>query len=249
MSRTTPSHPARPSAHRSRVVAAAVVAGVLLALVLPAAAASAAAYRYWGYFTLSSGTWQFATEGQDQTKPADGSIEGWRFAVGDEGDTRMPRATPSFEDLCAATEASAGKKRVGVVIDYGRTADTADGTEPPAAKGECALVDETATGSQVLAAVASVRSDKGLVCAVDQFPDTGCGDPVKTVTAEAKAADTPVELVLPSTEKASDTAAASSPTSEDSSSARTGTLIAVVVVVLLALGIAVLLLVRRRRTA
>ena len=140
MSRTTP------LTTRRRVAAFGVLAGLVLALVLPAAAASAAAYRYWGYFTLSGTSWQFAPKGPDQTQPADGAIEGWRFAVGDEGDTRTPRATPSFDDLCGTTKAESGKKRVGVVIDYGRPADTADGTKPPKPRGDCALVPTSCLG-------------------------------------------------------------------------------------------------------
>ena len=46
----------------------------------------------------------------------------------------------------------------------------------------------------MLAAVAGVRAEKGLVCAVDSRPATGCGGEVKEVSPEAKAADTPVQL-------------------------------------------------------
>ena len=236
MTRTTPKT-------RHRVAVLGVLAGLLLALVLPAAAASAAAYRYWGYFTLSGGTWQFATKGPAQTQPADGSVEGYRFAVGAAGDTRTPRATPSFADLCAQTTGQSGKKRVGVVLDYGRAADSADGSTPPKPKGACALLATNATGAQVLAAVASVRAEKGLVCGIDDYPATGCGDPVKTVSAAAKAPDQPVQLAMPTSEKSS----AATPASSDSASSHTGTWIAIALVVLLALGIAITLL-RRRRT-
>jgi len=238
MSRTIP----HPNA-RHRVAVLGVLAGLLLALVLPAAAASAAAYRYWGYYTLSGSSWQFATKGPGQTTPADGSVEGYRFAVGAEGDTRMPRATPTFGDLCGSTKAQSGKKRVGVVLDYGRTADSANGT-PPKPKGACALVATNATGAEVLAAVASVRADKGLVCAIDGYPSTGCGEAVKTVSAAAKAPDQPVQLTMPTSDKSS----AATSSSTDSQGSHTGTWIAIAVVVLLALAIAITLLRRRRIT-
>ena len=140
-----------------RLGALAVLLGLVVAVLLPAAA-DAAAYRYWGYYQLSGSAWQFASTGPAQTTPADGSVEGWRFAVGTEDDTRFPRATPSFEDLCGDTAAKSGSKRVAVVIDYGRPADTSDNRKPPAPVGKCAVVATAATGLEVLSKVAEVRS-------------------------------------------------------------------------------------------
>src|SRR3954453_4735022 len=77
----------------ARLCGVALLLGVAAALLLPSGAADAAAYRYWGYYQLSGTTWQFAATGPDQTKPADGAVEGWRFAVGTEDSTRYPRAT------------------------------------------------------------------------------------------------------------------------------------------------------------
>ena len=62
-----------------RVVLAAVVAACLSALTL--APAHAAAYRYWGFYQLTGGTWAYAQKGPDQTVPKDGAVDGWRFAV------------------------------------------------------------------------------------------------------------------------------------------------------------------------
>src|SRR5690348_14339885 len=104
---------------RSSLAALSLVAAVLAALVVPAGSASAAAYRYWGYYQLSGTSWQFAPKGPDQTTPADGSVEGWRFAVAGESDTRAPRVTTTFDAVCGDTRAESGKKRVAVVIDYG----------------------------------------------------------------------------------------------------------------------------------
>jgi hypothetical protein len=188
MSRTTRPVVAVPS------LVAAVLLALVAAVVAPAAPASAAAYRYWGYFQLQDATWAFASKGPDQLTPADGAVEGWRFAVAGETDARLPRATATFADLCGDTAAQDGKKRVGVVIDYGRTADSEDGKEPPAPVGKCAVVDTKATGAEVLAAVASVRAEAGLVCGIDDQPATGCGGEVKEVSPEAKATDTPVPL-------------------------------------------------------
>ena len=215
-----------------------IVVGLVLAVMLPATA-DAAAYRYWGYFQLSGDTWQFAPKGPDQTKPADGSVEGWRYAVGEEGSTRDPRVTVTFDDICGDTKAKSGEKRVAVVIDYGRPADTEDGKQPPAPVGECAQVATTATGAEVLADVADVRTEQALVCAIDEFPATGCGGEVKKVSAAAKAPDTPVEL---KTDKAS---ASTEPESDDDGP-RTGTWIGIGVAVLAAVALGVTALLRRR---
>ena len=194
---------------RPVLAALSLVVALVAAVVVPAASASAAAYRYWGYFQLQGTSWAFATKGPEQVTPTDGSVEGWRFAVAGESDSRTPRATATFADLCGTTPAETGKKRVGVVIDYGRAADTEDGTEPPAPAGECAVVATAATGAEVLAAVAAVRAENGLVCAVDQHPAKGCGGEVKEVSAEAQAADTPVTLSTPKAAAADDPGASS----------------------------------------
>jgi hypothetical protein len=238
MTRTNPQ--TRP--RRRRIGAALTLTlGVLLAVLLPAGAADAAAYRYWGYYQLSGDTWQFATKGSDQTKPADGSVEGWRFAVDTEKATRFPRATPTFDQVCRDTEAATGKKRVAVVIDYGRAADTADNSEPPAPIARCALVPTSATGTEVLSQVAEVRAGKGLICGIDGFPADGCGEAVKTLSAATKAADTPVELTFPTHEGAGDVA-------KSGDNPHTGTYVGIGVAVLAAAAVAVAA-VRRRRGA
>ncbi|HEY7718590.1 MAG TPA: SCO2322 family protein [Pedococcus sp.] len=197
---------------RPALAALSLIAALVAAVVVPAQSASAAAYRYWGYFQLQGSSWAFASKGPEQVTPADGSVEGWRFAVAGESDSRMPRATATFADLCGTTPAETGKKRVGVVIDYGREADTEDGTQPPAPAGRCAVVASAATGAEVLASVAAVRAENGLVCAVDQHPAKGCGGEVKEVSAQAQAADTPVTLSTPKAVSEGD--AETSPTAE-----------------------------------
>jgi hypothetical protein len=227
-------------AHRTLRRAALGIAVALALTVLLPGVANAAAYRYWGYYQLSGDTWQFATKGPDQTKPADGSVEGWRYAVGSEGSSRTPRVTVTFDDICGDTKAQAGKKRVGVVIDYGRAADTEDGSTPPEPRADCASVDEAASGSEVLAAVGEVRAENGLVCAIDEEPATGCGGEVKQVSAAAKAPDQPVKL---QEEKA---AAPAEEKQEDDTPV--GTYIGIAVVVAAAAGLGVVAL-RRRQAA
>ena len=144
-----------------------------------AAPAQAAAYRYWGYFHVTKTAWTFAQTGPAQTIPVDGAVDGWRFAVADESSIRTPRATPTFAALCAGTAVKAGAKRVGLVLDFGRPADSADGAGPPAAKATCVTVPVKATGADILVAGgATLRLSKDLTCAIDGYPVTGCGDTV-----------------------------------------------------------------------
>jgi hypothetical protein len=124
--------------------------------------------------------WSFAQTGPSESQPADGSVEGWRFAVTTESSNRVPRAIPDAETLCAGVDVPDGSKAVGVVLDYGTPEDAPDGETPPAPRGACAVVPAEATGSDVLADVAEVRvGDGGFVCAVDGYPSTGCGDQVE----------------------------------------------------------------------
>ena len=192
--RSSPSRPVPLTLLRSGV------ALVLLALaaLVTAPQAQAAAYRYWGYFQLTNGSWAFAQKGPDQTVPKDGSVEGWRFAVADQSSTRTPRATPTFDELCSGTTKVSGQKLVGLVVDFGRPADSADASAtPPSPRGDCVSVPTDATGSQVLAAAGlQLRLDKGLMCGIQGWPATGCGDPVAAVPAAAKSPDTSVTLAV-----------------------------------------------------
>lgn len=222
-------------------LAAALLAAfcVLAALVLPMPQARAASsYQFWGYFQLKHGSWAFSSKGPAATHPANGSVQGWRFAVAGTGDNRHPRGVVTFERACATTPAASGKKRVAVVIDYGRTADASTGT-PPKPVARCAQVAESATGADVLAAVATVRDSKGLVCGINGWPASGCGTEVKSPTAAQKAPDTPVAIAVP----AAPHTASAAPTG----SGHTAVWVTVIVVVVLLILAALMLLARRRR--
>jgi MYXO-CTERM domain-containing protein len=242
--------PVRTGATPLRVVLSLLLAGVFAALTI--APAQAAAYRYWGFYQLTDGAWAFAQKGSDQTVPADGSVEGWRFAVGDEQSTRFPRAVLTFDELCGATPAAAGQKRVGLVVDYGRPADSADGATPPEPTASCASVPTAATSTDVLATAGKLRTEKGLVCAVAGYPATECGSEVKEVSAEAQAADTPVTIAPPAaatpTPAAVATPISAQPTAESTSS-NAGTVAAYVIAGLALLALIGYLVLRSRRRA
>ena len=238
-------------------VLATLLAAAGLAAAVPASAstpapAPASAYRVWGYFQQTEGKWQFAQTGPDASQPADGSVEGWRFATAGLNDTRTPRATVTFDEVCSGTDAQTpnaqpGSKRVAVVIDYGRTADGDGEGEPPAPRAACALVPDTATGADVLAAVATTRVDKGLVCGIDSYPATGCGDPVDPLPEAASAPDEPVQLSSAADDTTAGDAAADDDTAAADDGIGTQTWIAAgAVVLIVALGLVAL---RRRGSA
>jgi hypothetical protein len=236
-----------------RVLLVALAAACLAALTI--APAHAAAYRYWGFYQLTDGAWTFAQKGADQTVPKDGSVDGWRFAVADEASSRYPRDVLTFEQLCGTTPAVSGQKRVGLVVDFGRPADGADGATPPEPKALCAVVAADATSAVVLAVAGDVRTEKGLVCGVDGYPTSDCGGPVKEVSPEAKAADQPVTIAAPAATPAA-SASSSSPAASgtDVAAATTsgtsgGSTAAYVVAGLVLLAIVAYLLVRSRSRA
>src|SRR6476661_2836035 len=111
----------RPRPHTRRVLPLAAVAALALGL-LTAVPAQAATFQYWGYYQLTNGAWVCAQKGSGETNPADGAVEGWRWAITEESGTppRTPRVTPTFEQACAGADAQSGKKRVAVVLDFGR---------------------------------------------------------------------------------------------------------------------------------
>jgi hypothetical protein len=231
-----------------RAVLALIVAAVLGALTI--APAQAAAYRYWGFYQLQNGAWVFAQKGPAQTTPADGSVDGWRFAVGDESTSRFPRAVLTFEQVCGSTAPEAGKKRVAVVVDFGRTADSADGATPPEPKAACAVVPTAGTSTDVLKTAGDLRVEKGLVCSVSGYPATGCGDAVKQVSAEAKAPDTAINIAVPAaTSAAVATSAPADAAVQPTSGTSGGTVAAYIIAALVLIALIAYLVYRSRSRA
>jgi hypothetical protein len=233
--------------------------GVLVALLLPAlyvvagagAASAASGYKYWNYFHVEGGKYAFAQTGPADYKPRNGAVEAYRYGLSSSAKGLQPRTgatTYSFEKLCAGTKAQQGEKRVGVLVDYGTSADAAGGDTPPDPRGDCAVVPSNANGQQVLDAVSDLRVEKGLVCGIDGYPSTGCSVTVKNPPAAQAEQD--VDFKLPA--GASDSASPGTSASSDSGSSDDGgvpwTLVGVVAAVVV-IGGAALALSRRNRTA
>ena len=186
------------TSHR-RVVGVLLTALLSLSVVLAGAGPSYAedGFRYWNYSHLQGDTFEFAQTGPGDFTPKDGDVEGWRFGTSTVSTGIEPRvdlAEVGFDTVCGDAEAAAGEKRVAVLLDYGTEAD-ADGVEVPEPTADCAVVPEDANGQQTLQAVADVRSNDSLLCAINGYPAKGCGDPVGDAQVEADEAT--VAFTLP----------------------------------------------------
>ncbi|MET9310302.1 SCO2322 family protein [Kribbella sp. NPDC003505] len=235
------------TAHRTVRLVLSLLAGFLLAGTVATVTATTAqaedGYRFWGYYQWTNGQWAFSQKGADAYVPADGAVEGWRFALGG-AKPRVPRAAGDFEAICGKTPAETGKKRVAVVVDPGTPEDAAAGETPGQATGTCVVTDPASNGAKILAAVGPVRIEKGLTCGVAGYPAKGCGDQVKNINVPAT--DAPVTLQIGASVGSSAKPSSAASSEEDSGTPWTGIVIAIVVVALLAGGGLVL---NRRRSA
>ena len=175
-------------------------AGLVLS---PGAAHADDIYRYWGYFGVQDGKLVAMSTGPAEATPADGSIEGYRYAApSDFTNPNLPRADLSkvtFDAVCAATKSAAGQKRVAVLIDYGVEQDAPSGLTPPKPQALCAAVPVDANGLQVLQAVEpKLRTQTGsfgpLLCGIADYPATGCADEIAKSGTPADGA--PVDFAI-----------------------------------------------------
>ncbi|MFE6840259.1 SCO2322 family protein [Streptomyces sp. NPDC057705] len=177
--------------------AVALVLALGIALTAPAAApAMAAGYRYWSFWDDSGGgQWSYAAQGPSMARPADGSVQGFRFSVSKDAaaEAARPRAAADFAAVCGATAPAEGRKRVALVIDFGVPADAPAGEAPPqdGPRTACAQVPPDATAAEALASVAKPLryNSAALLCAISGYPEQGCGEPMAdTPAASASAA-------------------------------------------------------------
>ncbi|MGW0902190.1 SCO2322 family protein [Streptomyces sp. NPDC002853] len=172
----------RGRARWGRLVTGALFAALLGVLgVLIAAPAQAAGYRYWSFWDRDGSTWAYASQGPSTARPDDGAVQGFRFAVSaDSKDAAKPRGAADFDAICARTPAKDDRKRVALVIDFGTPGDAPDGENPPKPRTACAQIADDATSADALAAVARpLRYDSNaLLCAIADYPKSGCGEQV-----------------------------------------------------------------------
>ncbi|WP_409472424.1 SCO2322 family protein [Streptomyces sp. HC307] len=160
-----------------------LLATCLFALAGSAGQAQAVGYRYWSFWDRAGDQWTYATQGPSTARPADGDVQGFRFSVSEDSkDSARPRDTADFATICAKTPAQEGRKRVALVIDFGTPTDAPSGETPPPTRTACAAVASDATTAEALATIAKpLRYDtNALLCAIAGYPETGCGEQVKT---------------------------------------------------------------------
>ncbi|WP_372515780.1 SCO2322 family protein [Streptantibioticus silvisoli] len=182
---------ARAAVRRRAAAAAGALLASVAAVVAVACPAQATGYRYWSFWEHGGTGWTFAQTGPASATPADGAVEGWRFAVSADSSAAVtPRGTAAFAAICAGTPAARGRKRVALVVDYGTAADADGGTAPPRERTGCASLAPDASAADALAAVAKpLRYDSsGLVCAISGYPAAGCGEQVSGHGTTAAAA-------------------------------------------------------------
>ncbi|WP_347104517.1 SCO2322 family protein [Streptomyces sp. CB03238] len=100
------------------------------------------------------------------------------------GEPRLPERPPAAPGTRLRRDlrfsAKDGTKRVGLVIDFGTAADasTYEPEPPPALRTTCAQVRTDATTTDALATVAKPLryNNQGLLCAIADYPKTGCGE-------------------------------------------------------------------------
>jgi hypothetical protein len=156
----------------------------LLAATITPAQAAGTGYRYWGYFQAApkATAWTAAMTGPT-VDIADGSVEGWAFTFSSEAipDATSPSVLPDFQSICGKTRAVAGKKRIGIVVDFGAAYLAPTGEKPLKTVKRCITIDKKAQGIDVLGKVVRVRGDKsGLICGLGGYPRKECGVEIPT---------------------------------------------------------------------
>jgi hypothetical protein len=186
--------PMRPIVRPLATAAALALMAVLGGGVGAPGTANAASYRYWSFWVGAGDGWSYAQVGAGSTRPADGSVQGWRFAIsaGASSSTIPPRVAASFATICGSDPAPEGRKRIGLVVDFGTTADAPTGETPPRGIARvCLEAPASATGAAVLAQAFAVRSKDGLVCGIDGYPRTECAAIVRDAAPTPSSRPTP----------------------------------------------------------
>lgn len=181
----------------ARVSAAVVSAAAVAVLASPTPAAGGEGYRYWSLWEQGDGAWTYATQGPGTLRPDDGDVIGFRFVVSEAaGEAPPPRGPADFDAVCGGDGGGGEGARVALVIDFGTAAHAPAGERPPRTRTACAELPGGATVAEVLADVAQPLryNADGLLCAIDGYPERGCGeltdgDGDDAATAESGAGD------------------------------------------------------------
>ena len=157
---------------------------LILILATPSASAAETGWRYWGYFQTapSAISWTAAMTGPT-VNVAEGSVEGWAFTFSGNSvpNAKAPKVVPSFNAICGKTKAVVGKKRIGVMVDFGSAVLRPKGESTPRLITKCVVADKDALGVDVLGQVVKVRAQgSGFICGLNGYPAKECGVEIRT---------------------------------------------------------------------
>ena len=151
--------------------------------------AASKGYRYWGYFQAAPGetTWTAAMTGPT-VDIKDGAVEGWSFVFSsDDITSEAPSVKPDFATICGNIKAVPGKKRIALVIDFGKKAYAPVGEKVKRRMARCVRTDMKSQGIDVLGRVVKVRAEaSGLICGFNGYPREECGAEIETPAALLK---------------------------------------------------------------
>jgi hypothetical protein len=205
----------------SAAALAIAVAGLVLGPAAPAPASTY--YDYWGYWhkpPAGNGGWQYSKVGPSGYYLQPGTqVEGWRYAVGT-ASASDPQPRPSsvtYDEYCAGHDTGA-TYRVLLVVDYG----TQSGAPSGPVYSCYGFAGDAPSGLAVLTKQHTERDSGGLICAIDTYPKTGCGDVVSSPAPKPARSPAPTSTGR-STAPAATTGATRPAASARSTSATTAT--------------------------
>jgi hypothetical protein len=145
--------------------------------------AASKGYRYWGYFQAAPGesSWTAAMTGPT-VDIKDGAVEGWSFVFSsDDIPSEAPSVKPDFATICAHIKPVPGKKRIGLVIDFGKKSYAPNGEKVKRTQVRCVRTAKSSQGIDVLGQVVKVRAEaSGLICGFNGYPRQECGAEIDT---------------------------------------------------------------------
>ena len=148
---------------------------------------AATGYRYWGYFQAQGGatSWTAAMTGPS-VEVKDGDVEGWTFVFSNNDIPAIePMMDPDFATLCDGIPETAGKVRVGLVVDFGDGNIAPSGETPMEFFSDCVVVPTGSVGLDVLKSALDVRAgESGLICGIAGYPAQECGAEIEAPTAQ-----------------------------------------------------------------
>ena len=158
---------------------------------------AATGYRYWGYFQAQGGatSWTAAMTGPS-VEVKDGDVEGWTFVFSNNDIPAIaPMMDPDFATLCDGIPETAGKVRLGLVVDFGDANIAPAGETPLEFFSDCVVVPTGSVGLDVLKSALDVRAgDSGLICGIAGYPAQECGAEIEApIAQEAVTTSAPIE--------------------------------------------------------